>query len=177
MDRKHLPLVVTDQPVHNAVRPADELTHLRVFELWNRPARFRKNLELPNSRDELTHGDRGVVCGVLADEGVNGSEVGGPGRSRGWFSRGEPLLHLVMRNELARIGLPESLLDLRDEAQSLNRVLNRRWLGDSGWRRWPAASPLFPWSDPSTVGGTALLRGKPEIRQPLTPCRSAASGA
>jgi len=131
MDRKHLHLVVTDQPVHNAVRPADELTHLRVFELWNRPARFRKNLELPNSRDELTHGDRGVVCGVLADEGVNGSEVGGPGRSRGWFSRGEPLLHLVMRNELARIGLPESLLDLRDEAQSLNRVLNRRWLGEA----------------------------------------------
>jgi hypothetical protein len=76
MDRQRLHLVVTDQPVHDAVRPADEFTHRRVFELRNRPALFRKHSELFNSRDELTYGDRSVVCGVLTDEGVDGSEVG-----------------------------------------------------------------------------------------------------
>ena len=75
MDCEHVHLGVTNEPRHDPARASNEFTHLWILELRNGLAGLRKNSELFNRGDQLADGNRGIVRGVLTDEGVDCSEV------------------------------------------------------------------------------------------------------
>jgi len=45
MNRQHVNLVDTHEPVDDAVGRMDHLANLRILEFWNRPTRLRKRCQ------------------------------------------------------------------------------------------------------------------------------------
>ena len=75
MKGQDVDLIGVDQPIHNAVGASNDFSNLWIDEFWNGTAGFRENFELVSSRNQLAHDNRGVVRGILRDEGLDGREV------------------------------------------------------------------------------------------------------
>ena len=76
MNRQHMKLVDAHEPIHDAVWRMHNLTDQRIFEFWNRPARFRERDQPIRRRYEAGDDDRRVMRRVLTDERVNRGQVG-----------------------------------------------------------------------------------------------------
>ena len=76
MDRQHVKLVDTHEPVDDAVRPMHDLANQGVIEFRNCPTRFREWDQSLCHRYEAGDDDRRVVRRVLTDERANRSQVG-----------------------------------------------------------------------------------------------------
>jgi hypothetical protein len=76
MDRQQVNLVDSNQSVDDAVRRVHHFPDQRIFEFWNRTARFRVWAQSICCRDETGDDDRRVVRRVLTDERANRSQVG-----------------------------------------------------------------------------------------------------
>ncbi len=123
-------LVDANEPVDDPVRPMHDLANQRIFEFRNCSARFREWDQSICSRNEAGDNDRRIVRCVLADERANRGQVGTRLlRPENNPSRQELFLDLVVGHELAGVRLTETFFDLRDEAQSLDGVLDRGVFG------------------------------------------------
>ena len=75
MDREDMNLVGTHEPIDDPVRSMKDLTNERVVEFGNGPAGLWERDQPIGCRDQLGNHDRGVMRGILTDEGANRSEI------------------------------------------------------------------------------------------------------
>lgn len=76
MHGEHVDLVGAHQPVDNAIGSKCDFSYRRRFEFRNGSIRFREWNQPLGGGNQPSDDDRRVVGRVLADEGVNGRQVG-----------------------------------------------------------------------------------------------------
>jgi hypothetical protein len=112
-------LVRTHQAIGDPIRPVEHLPDLGDTELGDDATRLREAGEsIRGFRASLARRRTGLLRSPRARRA-----------SRRPFSRSELLLDLFVGDQLAGFGLTEALLDLGQEAEPLDRVLERRIVG------------------------------------------------